>query len=132
MKIKRSSWHYRYLVWMGIYPHQMHTHCEYFTALLITPLLATLKWAFLLAFAALVLSGALFILYMLIVTPGLALLGLAYNEEVLHTGFTLWTFIAVTAALVTLAAFLTGISQHIGQAVEDWRDKKCTRIDFED
>lgn len=31
MKIKRTSWHYRYLLWMGKCPAVTRTHCEYWS-----------------------------------------------------------------------------------------------------
>ena len=104
MKIKCTSWHYRYLLWMGKYPGAAHTHCEYWTMLLTTPLVASVKWAFLVVLAALVVFATLGGLYVVAVGPLMYLLDLTAfghtpTKNIAHTAVLMWGLIGVMVFL---------------------------------
>lgn len=141
MKIKRTSWHYRYLLWMGKCPAATRTHCEYWSMLLATPLVASVKWVCLVTLVLLAVFATLLGLYVVAVGPLMYLLDLTAfghtaTKNIAHTAALLWGLTGVLLFLcVVLPRILilaAGTVDVCLTAYRDWRDKTCTHIDFED
>lgn len=138
MKIKKSSWHYRYLFRTGKCPDRMKTHCEYWAALVLTPLSTLLMWLF----AAAIVAFMLWILaagfVVMVVHPVLYLsgvessLGLEIDKNAAKVAAFLWVLMGGAIAIGVALVWLSDKKSHVVVAYRDWRNKTCTRIDFED
>ena len=138
MKIKKSSWHYRYLLRTGKCPDQMKTHCEYWAALVLTPLSTLLMWLFAAALVAFMLGTLAAGFVVMVVHPVLylsgvkSLFGLEIGKDGAKVAMFLWVLMGGAIAIGAAIVWLSDKKSHVVVAYRDRRNKTCTRIDFED
>lgn len=109
--------------------------------LLATPLVASVKWVCLVTLVLLAVFAALLGLYVVAVGPLMYLLdltafGYTATKNIAHTAALLWGFTGVLlflcVVLPRILSLAAGTVDVCLTAYRDWRDKTCTRIDFED
>lgn len=134
MNISRTSWHYRWLRWAEGKPHQCNTLCEYSMRFAWVTFAVICKWTVFAVGAAMVIPFAFYTFY-LMVSPALKFFWPHLDfitDNHTYTGYFIWGFGLVLFALMEGFGKVSKQLGILSTALEDYREKKCTRIEFKD